>query len=87
MEWFTNWRRGRILRRATLDEDTWRAALERYPFTRALGADERERLRELVVLFLHEKSIVGAGGLALRDEMRVCIAAQACILILHLGLD
>jgi len=87
MQWLTNWRRGRILRRSALDESAWRAALDRNPFTRALAADERARLRELVVLFLHEKSIVGAGGLALRDEMRVCIAAQACMLILNLGLD
>jgi hypothetical protein len=87
MQWFRNWRRGRILRRSALDEGAWRAALDRYPFTRALVPEERARLRELVVLFLHEKSIVGAGGLALRDEMRVCIAAQACMLILNLGLD
>ena len=78
LEAFRNWRRGRILRRSHLDEGAWRVALEHYPFTRALAADERARLRELVVLFLHEKSIVGAGGLALRDEMRVSIAAQAC---------
>ena len=65
----------------------WRAVLERYPFTRALSAEERARLRELVVLFLHEKSIVGAGGLVVRDEMRMCIAAQACMLILNLDLD
>ena len=39
------------------------------------------------ILFLHEKSIDGAGGLAVRDEMRMCIAAQACMLILNLDLD
>jgi Mlc titration factor MtfA (ptsG expression regulator) len=86
LEAFRNWRRGRILRRSTLDERLWRSVLDRYPFTRALAPDERARLRELVVLFLHEKSIVGAGGLALRDEMRVSIAAQACMLIMNLDL-
>jgi Mlc titration factor MtfA (ptsG expression regulator) len=87
MPWFSNWRRERILRRSALDEGTWQAVLDRYPFTRALGGEERARLRERVILFLHEKSIVGAGGLAVRDEMRMCIAAQACILILNLDLD
>ncbi len=61
--------------------------LERYPFTRALSAEERTRLRERVILFLHEKSIVGAGGLVVRDEMRMSIAAQACMLILNLDLE
>src|SRR3970282_682868 len=87
MQWFSTWRRERILRRSNLDEGEWRAVLDRYPFTRALSAEERARLREQVVLFLHEKSIVGAGGLTVRDEMRMCIAAQACMLIMNLDLD
>jgi MtfA peptidase len=87
MRWFRKWRRERILQRSSLDEGLWQAVVERYPFTRALTPEERASLRERVVLFLHEKSIVGAGGLALRDEMRMCIAAQACMLILNLDLD
>jgi len=86
-EAFRNWRRERILKRSPLEERTWRSVLRRYPFTRALSAEESARLRDLAVLFLHEKSIVGAGGLAVRDEMRMCIAAQACMLILNLDLD
>jgi len=86
-EAFRNWRRERILKRSPLKERTWRSVLDRYPFTRALSAEESARLRDLAVLFLHEKSIVGAGGLAVRDEMRMCIAAQACMLILNLDLD
>lgn len=81
------WRRERILQRSSLDDGLWRSVIERYPFTRMLTSEERARLRERVVLFLHEKSIVGAGGLALRDEMRMCIAVQACMLILNLDLD
>ncbi len=86
-EVFRNWRRERILKRSSLDEKTWGAVIDRYPFTRALSAEERGRLRELAILFLHDKSIVGAGGLAVRDEMRMGIAAQACMLILNLGRD
>ena len=87
MRWFREWRRERILKRSSLDEELWQSVIRRYPFTRALAAEERASLRERVVLFLHEKSIVGAGGLALRDEMRMCIAAQACMLILNLDPD
>jgi Mlc titration factor MtfA (ptsG expression regulator) len=84
---FRRWRRGRILRRSALDEGLWRAVLDSYPFTRALSGPERDQLRDWVILFLHEKSIAGAGGLTVRDEMRIGIAAQACMLILNLDLD
>ena len=87
MQWFSKWRRERILKRASLDERRWRTALDHYPFARVLSGEERSRLRDWVVLFLHEKSLVGAGGLVLRDEMRVGIATQACMLILNLDLD
>lgn len=87
MQWFKQWRRRRILRRAPIDEALWRTVLQRYPFTRALSEEERARLREWTILFLHEKSIAGARGLEVRDEMRICIAAQACMLILNLDLD
>jgi len=87
MHWLRNWRRKRILGRATLDEALWHSVLARYPFTRALSAPERARLRELAILFLNEKSIAGAGGLEVRDEIRMCVAAQACMLLLNLDLD
>ena len=70
-----------------LDPALWQQIVARYPFMRALADEELARLRELTILFLHEKQIHGAGGMAVRDEARVAIAAQACILILNLGLD
>jgi hypothetical protein len=82
-----NWRRSRVLKRATLDETLWRSVLARYPFTRALSEPERARLRERAILFLNEKSIAGAGGLEVRDEIRMCVAAQACMLVLDLDFD
>ena len=84
---FKSWRRQRILARSTLDDASWSAIAARYPFMRALSAADRARLREWVVLFLHQKTIEGAAGLAVDDGMRACIAAQACMLILNLDLD
>ena len=86
MGWFSRWRRKRILGQASLDPALWRSTVERYPFTRALDEAEKRRLEELVTLFLHEKSIHGAGGLVLDEPMRLAIAVQACILVLNLGL-
>jgi Mlc titration factor MtfA (ptsG expression regulator) len=85
--WFSRWRRARILRQAKLDPALWRSTIARYSFTRALDAGEQQRLRELVGLFLHDKPIHGAAGMVVRDEVRLAVAVQACILILNLGLD
>ncbi|OFZ88295.1 MAG: hypothetical protein A3F74_01540 [Betaproteobacteria bacterium RIFCSPLOWO2_12_FULL_62_58] len=87
MGWFTRWRRARILKRATLDAELWRRTVSRYPFLKALTDAERGRLKDRVILFLHEKSVQGAAGLRVRDEMRMSIAAQACMLILNLDFD
>jgi len=45
------------------------------------------KLRELALLFLAEKQLIGAHGLDVTDAMRVSIAAQACLPVLELGLD
>ncbi|MBI2293675.1 MAG: zinc-dependent peptidase, partial [Betaproteobacteria bacterium] len=87
LEALKRWWRARIIARAPLDSALWRQTLERLPFLRALSDAERERLRQSVILFLHRKSIRGAGGLELDAGMRLLIAAQACILILNLDID
>jgi Mlc titration factor MtfA (ptsG expression regulator) len=43
----------------------------------------RLQLRRLIKQFLHQKHFSGAGGLEVTDEMRITIAAQACMLQLH----
>ena len=40
------------------------------------------RLDGLVMAFVAEKTFVGCNGLAITDEMRVTIAAHACVLVL-----
>jgi len=47
-----------------------------------LNIEERKHLRDLVRVFVAEKSWEGCGGLVLTDEIRVTVAAQACLLIL-----
>ena len=81
------WWRQRIIERSQLDADLWDETLKRLPFLSGLTDNERARLREAVILFLHQKSIRGAAGLELDSAMQLMIAAQACILILNLDLD
>ncbi|HWD22548.1 MAG TPA: M90 family metallopeptidase [Burkholderiales bacterium] len=82
MGWLTEWRRRRVLEKHSIDEALWRRATRGLPFLPASG-----KLRDLVLIFLAEKEFSGAHGIEVRDEMRVAIAAQACLLVLELGLD
>jgi len=88
MVWsFRNWRRRRIQQHNALPEPAWRDAVASLPLLDGLSCDELKRLRELVTVFLHEKELVAARGYVLSGEMRLKIAAQACLPILNLGLD
>jgi Mlc titration factor MtfA (ptsG expression regulator) len=61
----------------------WRDVLRRSVVHYArLPDDLRRRLEERVQVFVAEKNWEGVGGLEVTDEMRVTIAAQACLLVL-----
>lgn len=63
--------------------DAWRAIVElRVPLVRALPADLRRQLEGHVQVFLAEKHFSGCDGIGITDEVRVTIAAQACLLLL-----
>ena len=70
-----------------IDESLWQRATSNYAFVRALGEEENRRLRLIASDFLSRKAITGAGGQEIDDLVRTQIAAQACILVLELGLD
>ena len=86
-ETLKRWRRARVLATAAIPDALWRDAIGSLPFLLDLDDAERARLRDLVVLFLAQKSIVGAGGHDVTPRQRVVIALQACVLVLELGLD
>jgi MtfA peptidase len=56
-------------------------------FLAAIAPVDQVALRELSTLFLAEKEFHGVDGLVVNDDMAVAIAAQACLPVLHLGLD
>ena len=87
MGWLTEWKRKRVLERHRIDDPLWAKVCSGFSFLSALPAAESARLRETALLFLAEKELVGAHGLALTDFMRVSVAAQACLPVLELGLD
>jgi MtfA peptidase len=64
------------------------AIIERnFPYYQRLSEEDRRELQGHVQVFLAEKTFEGCGGLELTDEMRVTIAAQACVLLLHRETD
>lgn len=59
----------------------------RVAYYNRLPETDRTELEDLMKIFLAEKSFEGAKGLQLTEEMRVAVAAQACILLLHRETD
>lgn len=85
---------GRLLRllrgkpaQRNIPDPLWLATLADYPFLAELSGAQRSELRALSGRFLAEKEFHGAQGMVITDAIAVAIAAQACLPVLHLGLD
>ncbi len=75
-------RRRRLAFGQVLPEPLGVAIARNVPVSRSLPRDLTRRLEGLVISFLAEKQFVGCNGLAITDEIRATIAAQACLLLL-----
>jgi len=64
--------------------DSWLFILERnVPYYARLSPSEQQELRNDIQVFIAEKNFEGCGGLVMTDEIKVTIAAYACILLLN----
>lgn len=62
----------------------WEEVLQkRVPFYRFLSEPDRRELRSYIRWFIGSKEFEGAAGLVITDEIRVTVAAQASLLLLH----
>lgn len=62
----------------------WREILKkRIPFFRVLPTDLQLQLKKHIQVFIAEKRFVGCDGLQIDDDIRVTVAAQACLLLLN----
>jgi Mlc titration factor MtfA (ptsG expression regulator) len=62
----------------------WRRIMQRrVPYVRAMPADLQLQLKQHMMVFLAEKAFLGCDGLEITDEIRVTVAAQACLLLLN----
>ncbi|HIP99323.1 TPA: zinc-dependent peptidase [Candidatus Bipolaricaulota bacterium] len=86
MVWLRAWRRRKLKARtfpAAWQELLWKRSL----LYRHLPAMDREELHGHIRVFVTEKRFEGAGGLLVTDEVRVLVASQACLLLLHRSAD
>jgi Mlc titration factor MtfA (ptsG expression regulator) len=82
---FTNRKRDKLKAES---KPHWHTILEHsFPLFNRLTEDDRNELLGHINVFLSEKHFEGCGGLDLTDEIRVTIAAQACLLLLHRDTD
>ena len=66
----------------------WELLLEaRVPIYGRLPEEDRVEIQGHIQVFLAEKSFEGCGGFVISDEVRLTIAAQACLLLLHRETD
>jgi MtfA peptidase len=62
----------------------WRKVLrKRVPLVARLPVDLQLQLKKHMQVFVAEKAFIGCAGLRVTDEMRVVVAAQACMLLLN----
>lgn len=62
----------------------WRRILKRcVPYVGHLPADLQLQLKQHIQVFLAEKAFIGCNGLHITDDIRITIAAHACLLILN----
>src|SRR5829696_4369227 len=80
-------RRRERLRAAPFPPEWGQILQKNVPYYDRLGEADRRELQGHINVFLAEKHFEGCGGLALTDEIKVTIAAQACLLLLHRDTD
>ncbi|WP_137226410.1 M90 family metallopeptidase [Shewanella sp. MEBiC00475] len=66
----------------------WRNILKkRFPYFKAMPTDLQLQLKKHIQVFINEKQFVGCDGFEINDEVKVTIAAQACLLLLNRKTD
>jgi Mlc titration factor MtfA (ptsG expression regulator) len=81
VRWQYRTRRARRLR-ATPPPESWQAILERnFTLVQRLTAEQRKQLFGYMNVFLARVNFEGCGGQEITEEIKVTIAAQACLLL------
>ncbi len=79
---YPGWRRKKILSKP-FPESWLNIVKRRLTFFEKLSANEQQQLKGLIQQFLDKKKFFGCNGLTINDEIRLTIAAEACLLLLN----
>ncbi|MDP7293838.1 MAG: zinc-dependent peptidase, partial [Vicinamibacterales bacterium] len=66
-----------------LNDESIASLKDNIPLYHHLPEELKHQLHGLINVFLAEKKFIGCGGLEISDEVKVTIAAQACMLLLN----
>lgn len=79
------WPRMRFSRiqKAPFPEDWQQTLAKRLPFVVRMPVAEQEQLKLLIKVFLADKRFYGCAGQEINDDIRVTVAAQACLLLIN----
>jgi len=82
-----NMRRRYIIKNNAIPDKLWNDTIELLRVFDRLSTGELKRLRKVTTLFLVKKTFTAVQGFELTNQMKLTIAAQACLPILNLDID
>ena len=66
----------------------WRKIIQqRMPYFKQMPADLQLQLKQHIQVFIAEKDFIGCNGIKITEEIKITIAAQACLLLLNRKTD
>ena len=87
MKWLERVSTYYILKKHAIPDHAWFQVTKKLPLLGFLNSSEKTQLRVLTTLFIYKKTFIGTYDLSITMEMKIIIAAQACLQILKLGLN
>lgn len=84
---FNKTNNARIIKNSTITQEQWEEAYHSLPLLKGLDSEENQSLKELCILFIHNKTFEGAHGFEVTPNVLLIISLQACLPILKLGLN
>ena len=87
MKWLERIRTYYTLKNHAIPDHKWFESTKKLPLLSSLNSTQLSRLRVLSTLLIHRKTFFGAHDFDVTPEMKIIIAAQACLEILYLGIE
>lgn len=86
-QWVSRSRLATLTAGVAIPDALWFDLLGRHPFLAWRPASDLDALRLLTARFLRRKEFHGTRGFVVDDAIALAVAAQACLPVLHLGLE